>query len=139
MSRITELEFIKIVVDGLEQRSTCVKGQIGALAVREGNIIMTGYNGAPPGESHCIDKGCILDAENRCIRATHAEANLISRSTRFGVLLKDTDIYCSRTPCNPCARLLVNADIKSFTYLKDHRRHEGLDLLIKNKILVDER
>ena len=58
MRRITELEYIKGVLGVLEQRSTCVKGKVGAIAMREGRIVATGYNGAPSGEPHCTDVGC---------------------------------------------------------------------------------
>ncbi len=135
MIRITELQFLHAVVDLLAQRSTCVKGKVGAIAIRDGRIIATGYNGAPSGEPHCIDVGCDI-VDGCCVRTVHAETNLISIAARFGISLEGTDIYCSKSPCLICARLLLNAKIESFTYFKEYKDLRGTKLLFDHGILI---
>ncbi len=137
MSRITEREFVKGVVDLLARRSTCLKGQVGALALKDGRIIATGYNGAPSGESHCIDVGCDINSEGSCIRTTHAEANLISIAARFGISLEGIDVVCNYSPCFTCARLMVNAKINSLTYYRFYKDTSGLDLLDRADIVTN--
>lgn len=40
------------------ERSTCLRRQPDAIIVKEKRILATGYNGTPPGMSHCLDVGC---------------------------------------------------------------------------------
>lgn len=62
-------------------RSTCTRAQVGALIVDNDNrIIATGYNGAPSGEPHCIDIGC-LEQDGHCIRTVHAEENALMQAS----------------------------------------------------------
>jgi dCMP deaminase len=40
-------------------RSTCLRGNVGAVIVDERNIsVGLGYNGSASGERHCLDYGC---------------------------------------------------------------------------------
>ena len=65
------------------QRSTCLRRQVGAVAVNERRrIIGTGYNGAPSGLTHCTPDSCIRIRKNipsgerlDLCKAIHAEAN----------------------------------------------------------------
>lgn len=139
MKRISEIEYIKGVVDLLAKRSTCLKGSVGALALRDGRIVATGYNGAPSGEDHCIDVGCDINSEGSCIRTIHAEANLVSIAARFGVSLENTDIVCSYSPCVVCARLMLNLKIRKLTFFKLYKDCSGLDLLYDHAIIIDDR
>lgn len=43
-------------------RSTCLRGSVGAVLVKDNVVLSTGYNGAPAGMAHCIDPGvgCLL-------------------------------------------------------------------------------
>lgn len=40
------------------EQSTCLRGNVGAVIVKDRRIISTGYNGAPPGLPHCTEVGC---------------------------------------------------------------------------------
>lgn len=96
------------------ERSTCLRRQVGALAVRDKRILASGYNGSPPGTMHCLDIGCKRQKENipsgerheKC-RANHAEQNLIIQAALHGVSLKGADIYCTTQPCVICAKLIL--------------------------------
>lgn len=47
-------------------RATCPRASVGAVIVSEGHrILSTGYNGAPPGEAHCLDVGCRIEDMRR--------------------------------------------------------------------------
>lgn len=138
MKRITEIDFLKGVVDLLAQRSTCVKDRVAAIAVRDGRIIATGYNGAPSGEPHCTDVGCDI-VNGSCVRTVHAETNLISIAARFGISLEGLDIICSKSPCITCARLLLNVKIRRITYFKSYKDPRGLELLYNHGVRINDR
>ena len=51
--------FMTIAKD-VAERSTCPRAAVGAVIVKEHHILSTGYNGAPAGEPHCTDVGCLM-------------------------------------------------------------------------------
>lgn len=91
-------------------RSTCPRKHVGAVLVSpENRVLSTGYNGAPAGEPHCTDVGCLTDSEGHCIRALHAEMNAIlgcTNESRGGI------IYVTHFPCLACVLVLVQAGIQ---------------------------
>ena len=42
-------------------RSTCMRRQVGAILVKDRNILATGYNGVPSGITHCDAVGCLRE------------------------------------------------------------------------------
>jgi len=40
-------------------RSTCLRRHVGAVLVKDRQILSTGYNGVPRGLSHCAERGCL--------------------------------------------------------------------------------
>lgn len=101
------------------ERSTCLRAGVGAVAVRDGRIIASGYNGAPAKAHHCLEYGCLLEG-GHCIRAVHAEANLIAWSARIGLSLEGTALYSTMRPCLACAKLIANAGITQVHYLEEY-------------------
>jgi len=53
MERITRDEYLMEVAHVVARRGTCSRAQVGVVFAREGRIVATGYNGAPPGIAHC--------------------------------------------------------------------------------------
>ena len=82
--------FMKIAEDA-STRSNCLRRKVGALIVKQRNIISTGYNGTPIGVKNCFEGGCPRcqsDVEpgqgyDTCI-CVHAEANAILLAARHG-------------------------------------------------------
>ena len=107
-------------------RSTCNSRKVGAVVVRDNQVLATGYNGAVHGAPHCIDKGpgyCFRrDTEANdnekyhfCV-ASHAEGNAISQAARFGISLDGAALYCTLEPCNWCLKQLIQAGIREVYY-----------------------
>lgn len=99
-------------------RSTCLRRNVGALLVKGERIISTGYNGAPQGVPHCLDIGCLREAEGipsghryELCRGVHAEQNAIINAARYGISTINSVLYCTNQPCMLCARMLVNAGV----------------------------
>lgn len=140
------------------ERSTCNRGQVGAVLVKDKRIIATGYNGAPPGMPHCIDVGCdelilytaelaqIKEDEDDsraevnlgCQRTVHAEANAILYAARHGISTDGTTMYCTHSPCERCVLLMSSAGIKKIIYDKPYRA-TPFELLTKLGIKVKGR
>lgn len=111
-------------------RSTCLKVLIGAIIVREDQIIATGYVGAPRKTRSSLDHGfCLRQKLNipsgtqyEMCRSVHAEQNAIINAARSGVSLLGGDMYiygASRIeggvidayPCFICKKMIINAGL----------------------------
>jgi len=85
---VTEREQVKQevifeMVKAVSRLGTCLRSKVGALIVKDGRIVSSGYNGSPPGEPHCLDVGCLM-VNGHCLRTTHAESNAIAFAAREG-------------------------------------------------------
>jgi len=101
------------------ERSTCVRHHVGAVVVKEKRILTTGYNGAAMGLQECRHLGCLRNTLNipsgqkhEICRAIHAEQNAIIQGGYHGIIIKDSTLYCTHSPCVLCAKMIINAAIK---------------------------
>ncbi|MCL2142414.1 MAG: cytidine/deoxycytidylate deaminase family protein [Methanimicrococcus sp.] len=109
------------------KRSTCLRNKVGAVIVRDNQILSTGYNGAPRGLAHCLDIGCMRIAQNipsgtmheKC-RAVHAEQNAIIQAAVHGVQTPGATLYCTHQPCILCTKMIINAGIKHVVYVNSY-------------------
>lgn len=96
-------------------RSSCLTRRVGAVAVKDKQILSTGYNGPPSKMPHCTEckrKGDRVSGANyNDCPAVHAEVNCLLQAAKFGIELKGATIYCTAMPCNGCFGALVNAGI----------------------------
>ena len=111
---------LAFVVSG---RSTCLRRKVGALIVKERQILSTGYNGSPSGLAHCSEVGCLRQdlsvpsgERHEICRAVHAEQNALVQAAKHGVSIKGADIYVTHQPCVLCTKLLINAGITRVFY-----------------------
>ncbi len=74
-------------------RSTCPRASVGAVVVKDNRILSTGYNGAPSGEPHCLEAGCLI-INNHCERSIHAETNAVVQAAKYGVNINGSTLYC---------------------------------------------
>ena len=100
-------------------RSTCVRRHVGAVLVKNRQILATGYNGVPRGLTHCAERGCLRDElgvpsgeRHELCRGLHAEQNAIIQAAYHGAAIAGAELYCTHQPCVVCAKMLVNAGIE---------------------------
>jgi len=108
--------FIRIAKE-VASRSTCPRASVGAVIVKDNRILSTGYNGAPAGEPHCVDVGCLMENDH-CLRTIHAETNAIAFAAKYGISLDGATMYVTdalgRKPtpvCHKCSQLIKVAGI----------------------------
>src|SRR6516225_6841843 len=107
MTRPSWDEYFMTITRQVAERSTCQRAKVGAVIVRDRNILATGYNGAPAGLPHCTDVGCLIyrsttpsgDVEENCFRCIHAEMNAIAQAAKNGASIRDAAVYVTHTPC----------------------------------------
>lgn len=133
--RISRDEMMMRIAAVVSQRGTCVRASVGAVIVLDGRIVSTGYVGAPSGEPHCLDVGCLVLDDGGCVRTVHAESNAIAFAAKSGISTNRATLYCTHAPCLNCAKLILNSGIRKFYYEVPYRLTDGLDL-IKRSIEV---
>lgn len=135
--RPTRDETTMAIAHEIARLGTCDRLQVGAVIHRQGRIISTGYNGVPAGLAHCDHASEVIVGEERgCMLAVHAEANTIAFAARHGLPVEDCDLTVTHMPCVDCAKLIINAGIKSVTYQEPYRKTEGIALLTRARIRV---
>jgi dCMP deaminase len=128
--RISKEEYYLGIAREVARRSTCRRRSIGALIVRDDQIISTGYVGAPRKTRDSLEHGfCLRDRlgiphgqRYELCRSVHAEQNAIINAARAGVSLLGGDIYIyacepeggaavNAFPCFICKKMIINAGL----------------------------
>ena len=113
-------EYFMNIAHQVATRSTCLRRQVGAVAVsRDNRILGTGYNGSLPGTPHCDVVGCLRDElgvpsgqRQEICRAQHAEANVCNFAARHGVALEGATMYVTAQPCTTCVKAMATTGIR---------------------------
>lgn len=106
-------------------RSTCPRARVGAVIYRDGYLLATGYNGAPPGDPHCEDVGCLMESvssgistSHHCRRSNHAEVNAIAQAAKHGTRIEGASILTTHSVCRICRGALLTAGITDIKELQ---------------------
>jgi dCMP deaminase len=95
-----------------------------------------GYNGAPSGMPHCDPEIC--NPDEPCTRTVHAEANAIAFAAKKGIETEGATLYTTASPCNDCAKLLINAGIKRVIFWERYRDASPMNLLMAAGVKVEQ-
>jgi len=143
MNRPSWEEYFMEIARLVARRSTCLRRQVGAVVVKEKNILATGYNGTPSGISHCSEVGCLRQKLNvpsgerhELCRGLHAEQNAIIQAAKHGVNISGGTLYCTNSPCIICSKMLINAGVTRIVYLEGYPDHLSLEMLAESGIEV---
>lgn len=83
--------------------------QVGAVITRGLDLIVTGYNGFPPGVKETGER---WERPAKYDRVIHAEQNAIARAAKMGQRLNATTLYTRLVPCaDKCAPVIIAAGI----------------------------
>jgi len=120
---LNDKNFINIAFE-IARASKCVSKQVGAVIVKDGRILSTGYNGTPAGYKNCCDywdnKYTKEHHEWSKTYEIHAEMNAIIWAARKGISIEDATIYVTLEPCSECSKNLIASGIKRIVYAKEY-------------------
>jgi dCMP deaminase len=104
--------------------SHCTRSKVGAVLVKDGNMISFGYNGTPAG----MDNGC---EENNVTKeeVIHAEMNSILKAAKSGNSVEGSTLYLTLSPCKECSKLILQSGVKKVVYLNTYRNLDGIQFL----------
>jgi dCMP deaminase len=126
-------------------RSTCLRRKVGAVIVKDRNILATGYNGPPKGVAHPDEVGCLREQlgipsgeRHELCRGLHAEQNAIVQAAYHGVSIRSATIYCTNQPCGICTKMLLNAGIERVVYLHPYRDEIARQMVAESGLNVEQ-
>jgi dCMP deaminase len=145
MRRPTWDEYFMEITGLVARRSTCQRRQVGAVLVKDKRILATGYNGAPPGLSHCLDVGCLREQEkipsgerHELCRGLHAEQNTIIQAAYHGISIKGSSLYCTNLPCSICMKMIISAGINKIIYENGYPDYLAGRMLSESGIILEQ-
>lgn len=119
-------KFMEIAIKESE-KSSCLRKKVGAVIVKDDEVIARGYNNPVGGIKPCTEIGCIRDelhishGERREVcRYICAEQLIISEAARKGIDLEGGVCYVTTFPCHICSKMLVSAGVKEIIYLENY-------------------
>ncbi len=130
---LNDRNFINIARE-ISRASKCVSKQVGAVIVKNGRILSTGYNGTPAGYTNCCDHW-----DNQYTKEhhewsktyeIHAEMNAIIWAAREGISIKGATIYVTLEPCSECSKNIIASGIKRIVYDNSYE-HTNSDTVTK--------
>ncbi len=130
---LNDINFINIANE-IASASNCVSKQVGAVIVKNGRILSTGYNGTPPGFQNCCDywNGEYTTEHHEWSKTyeIHAEMNAIIWAAREGISIEGATIYVTLEPCSECSKNVIASGIKRIVYEKSYE-HTNSDVITK--------
>lgn len=122
--------------------------QVGAVILKNGELILRGFNQHKPTEYSPYTNGdprANFNAGDPLLKdmntALHGEAGLIARAAQMGVSLEGASIYVTTFPCPTCALSIIQAGIKNVYYADGYSNlnaQENLKLAGVKVICVQE-
>ena len=100
------------IAHAVSRLSHDTKTKVGAIIVRDGQIISQGWNGMPSGMSNDMRD----DHGKTKIEVLHSETNALMKLTKTGGGSNGATIYCTHSPCMDCAKLILQAGIDTIVY-----------------------
>lgn len=125
----------KVFINIAKETSTlshCVRSKVGAVLVKDGNIISFGYNGTPSGMNNSCEENDIT-----LPHVIHAEINVIVKAAKTGNSVDGSTLYLTLSPCIDCSKVILQSGIKRVVYLTEYRNLDGVNFL-KQFIQVEQ-
>jgi dCMP deaminase len=112
--------YLKIALT-ISELSRCKNAKVGAIIVKDKNIISYGYNGTPSGFCNECEENGITKKE-----VLHAESNAILKA---GTQANGANLFLTLSPCIDCCKLIKQAGINHVYFIEKYRDFSGLDIL----------
>lgn len=159
-------KFVKFFMRVAEETATlsyATRLKVGAVIVKDRNIISFGYNGTPEGMDNSCESidfiadntelvydemvsqgytfGAYKDTSGWVKSKTkpeviHAEANAITKLARQGGSGEGSTLFLTHAPCIECSKMIIQAGIKTVYWKIPYRESSGLDLLHKAGVTI---
>lgn len=153
------IDYFMGIADITANLSYAKRLQVGAVIVKENQILATGYNGMPADwENNCESIEYTYDErdthnssdwkfdedEKKYFRlktkpeVLHAESNALMKVAQSTESSTGATLFCTHAPCIECAKLIYQAGINKVYYRDTYRDSKGLEFLKQGGIDVNQ-
>jgi len=116
MRRLSRDEYFLALSNIVAARATCDRLWCGCILIKDGEVLATGYNGAPSGMQECDEVGHLMvlgdDDREHCVRTVHAEQNALYQARKRAPNLLGVTAYINATPCERCLLELLHCGVR---------------------------
>ncbi len=132
------------IADRISQMSFARRLHVGAVIVKNHNIISFGWNGMPAGwDNNCEDEIPDITGDNEFVLRTkpevlHAEQNAIAKLAKSTESGSGATMFITHAPCLDCAKLVYQSGINSVFYRNSYRNEDGIQFLEKCNVKVEK-
>lgn len=152
------IDYYMKIADITANLSYATRLKVGAVIVKNNQIIGTGYNGTPAGwDNNCedvhhtyderetfADKAAWTYNENNKQysrlktkpEVLHAEMNALMAVAKSTESSANASLFCTHAPCINCAKLIYQANIKEVFYKEEYRDTDGINFLQKASVKI---
>lgn len=134
------VEYYMRIANETAKLSRARRLQVGAVIVKDENIISYGWNGTPPGwDNNCEYEHYSLGNSNEYELRTkpeviHAEANALMKLCRSQSSSQGAALFITHAPCIECAKLVLSSGISAVYFKDQYRNADGLEFLKRSSI-----
>jgi dCMP deaminase len=111
--------------------------KVGAVVVKDRNILAFSYNGTLPGvDNNCEDddNGVLVTKDS----VLHSEENAIIKMARSNSSAVGATMYVTHQPCMKCARMIAASGFTRLVYQHCYRDSGGVELLQQYGVVVEQ-
>jgi dCMP deaminase len=111
----------------IAQQSYAEDRKVGAIIVKDDNIIAFSYNGTARGTDNDTQSNPVL----------HAEAHAIAKVARSNFSTSGSTLYCTLSPCIDCSKLIYTCGISRVVYQSEYKCLKGVEYLRSVNVTVN--
>lgn len=120
-------EFYLSICDLISNQSYAEDRKVGAIIVKDDNIISFSYNGTPRGTNN----------DTQVHEVLHAEAQAIAKVSRSNQSTLGATLYSTLSPCIDCAKLIYAVGIHRVVFRDPYKCSRGIDFLNNQGVIIN--
>ena len=119
------------------QMSYAQRKKVGAIIVKDGNIVSFGWNGTPTGFDnnceHMLEDGSLVTVDE----LIHAEQNAFAKAAKGVIPVDGGTLYITLSPCWYCSGTIIQSGISRVVYDEEYRKPESIDFIKQANITIE--
>lgn len=123
------IDYYMKIADVTSGLSYAKRLQVGAVIVKDNQILATGYNGMPSGWENVCETVEPDGNTKTKPEVLHAETNAIAKVAQSTESSNGSTLFCTHAPCIECAKLIYQSGINTVYYRDEYRSDAGLNFL----------
>lgn len=120
------------------QMSYAERKKVGAIIVKDGNIVSFGWNGTPRGFDNACENimsdGSLVTKDE----LIHAEQNALAKAAKGVIPIDGATLYVTLSPCWYCSGSIIQSGITRVVYDEEYRKPDSIDFLEKAAVMIEK-